>query len=478
MTDDVAAHVCHHLRAAAAIPLLLVLSACTDDQDATGVASTLLDGAEITVSAIDPDTVTVDTIVTVRLTGTGFTEGAIATWLIDAAATTDVRTVSTTWKSPSELEAVVAISPNAPLRDYNVRIRGKKGKQGIAVEKFRIVAKPIPLPEPGGSSTAVDINESGTIVGNGKDAAGSNVAIRWTPVDTGWTYTILEGRGDAIAINDEGLIVRVTFDEFARSWRSWILFPSGGVVDLGAALVRAISDDGTVVGLSFESLSKSSAAVWRRVSTSQWGDPQPLPHQDGYSNIDPVDINARGDIVGSAASAGESFPVIWKYRDDRWQPPERVDHTMPSGARAINDDGAIIGWIRPCIQWLPNCYASPAWWPAPGGPRRVLPTLYNSQASANALNNANQVVGWAPLHYQDVTTPLASFVTHAVIWFPGSELPEDLGAIRPSHVGEALAINNRGWIVGSMNDPYRPAEHATLWKLPAIPTVTSPASRR
>jgi hypothetical protein len=94
------------------------------------------------------------------------------------------------------------------------------------------------------------------------------------------------------------------------------------------------------------------------------------------------------------------------------------------------------------------------------------------------MNNANHVVGSGIVHYNDGSTPLAALVWHAVIWFPTSEWPEDLGAIRPSHRGEALAINNRGWIVGSMEDPYRPAAHATLWKLPAIPTVTSSASRR
>lgn len=476
MTRDGAAHARHYSRSSTVIPLLLVL-ACTPDEGATGLASTLLEGAEITISAIDPDTVTVDTMVTVRLTGTGFAEGVIASWLLDTTATPDVRTVSTTWKSPSELEAVIAISPNAPLRDYNIRIRGKKGKQGIAVEKFRIVAKPITLPEPGGSSTATDINDSGVIIGNGTDASGLSVSIRWMPVDTGWTYTILEGPGGAIAINNEGLIVRVGFDELARSWRSWILFPSGEVVNLGLVLVREISDDGTVIGTWFETPSKRTGVALRRIAAARWEEPQPLPLLDEFISAEPADINARGDIVGSMSNASESFAVIWKYRNNRWQPPERVDPTIPSGARAINDEGAIVGWMRPCIFGLPNCYVSPAWWPAAGGQRRVLPTLYNSQASANALNNANHVVGWAPLHYQDVTTPLASLVRHAVIWFPGSALPEDLGAIRPSHVGEALAINNRGWIVGSMNDPYRPAVHATLWKLPA-PTVTSSAARR
>jgi uncharacterized membrane protein len=472
-----AARAWHGPRVTALIPLLLVL-ACTPDDGATGLASTLLDGAEITVASIDPDTVTLDTIVTVRLTGTGFADGAVATWLIDTTATPDVRTVSTSWKSPTELEAVVAISPNAPLRDYNVRIRGKKGKQGIAVEKFRIVAKPIGLPEPGSSSTAIDINDSGVIIGTGTDASGSRVSLRWSPVDTGWRYTILEGPGDAIAINNEGLIVRRSFDPLARSWQSWILFPSGAVVDLGPVFVTAISDDGTLIGTTFETLGKSTAVVWPRASTARWGEPQALPRPDEYSGVAAVDINARGDIVGSAYVAGDWFAVLWRYRDNRWLPPERIDHTMPSSAITINDAGAIAGAMRPCIVGLPNCYWFPAWWPAPGGARRMLPTLYNSRAEARAMNNANQVVGSGIVHYNDGSTPLAALVWHAVIWFPTSEWPEDLGAIRPSHRGEALAINNRGWIVGSMEDPYRPATHATLWKLPAIPTVTSSASRR
>lgn len=477
MTREGAARARHGPSVTALVPLLLVL-ACTPDDGATGLASTLLDGVEITIASIDPDTVTVDTMVTVRLTGTGFTDGAVATWLIDTSATPDVRTVSTSWKSPTELEAVVAISPNAPLRDYNIRIRGKKGKQGIAVEKFRIVAKPIRLPEPGSSSTATDINDSGVIIGTGTDASGSRVSLRWSPVDTGWRYTILEGPGDPIAINDEGLIVRRLFDPLARSWQSSILFPSGAVVDLGPVFVKAISDDGTLIGQTFETPGKSTAVVWQRVSTAQWGEPEALPRPDESSGVDPVDINARGDIVGSAYGAGDSYAVIWKYRDNRWLPPERIDLTMPSAAVAINDDGAITGSMRPCIVGLPNCYWYPAWWPAPGGSRRMLPTLYNSRAEASAMNNANQVVGSGIVHYNDGSTPLAALVWHAVIWFANSEWPEDLGAIRPSHRGEALAINNHGWIVGSMDDPYRPAKHATVWKLPAIPTVTSSMSRR
>ena len=457
-----------------------VLFACAND-DTTGVASILLEATDIVIAAIDPDTTTVDTAVTVRITGSGFTDGVTATWLIDTTATPAIRTVSTTWKSPSEIEARIVISPDAPLRSYSVRIRGKKKKQGIAVEKFRIVAKPTALPEPGSTSEAVDINDSGVIVGNASDASGAPVAVRWTFVDTSWTYTIL-GTGSAVAVNNDGISVRVGFDPVARTWRSWIHPPSGPDADLGSAYVRDISDNGTLIGLIGDVMPKT-AVVWRKVSASSWSEPEALPLLAGFDRADVIDINATGDIVGfayqSTSSDGviSSAGVVWLYRDGHWQPPSRVDATISSGAEAINDHGALLGWILPCSRGLPNCYSSPAWWPSLGGPRTNLPTLYNSQASVSGINNANQIVGSALVHYSDGVDVYAPLVRHAVIWFPGSQGPEDLGAIRPSHAGTAHAINNHGWVVGAMHDNTL-ARHATLWKLPATPTVATPSAAR
>lgn len=454
--------------------------ACRDDS-ATGSSNALLEGADVVIAAIDPDTATVDTTVTVRITGSGFAEGATATWLVDTTEVAEIRTISTTWKSPSEIEARIAISPDAPLRAYSVRIRGKKGKQGIAVERFRVVAKPTALPEPGHSSEALDINDSGVIVGNAHDASGTLVAVRWTLVDTTWTYRIL-GSGSAVAINNEGLIVRVDFDPLARSWSSWIQLPSGTLAGFTSAYVRDVSDNGTLIGLTGTPTPRT-AVVWRRLSAASWGEPEALPLLDGFNGADVVDINAHGDIVGlvyqSAAIDGviSSTAVVWLYRDGRWQPPIRVDTTLRSGVDAINDNGALVGWFLPCIVGLPNCYANATWWPSVGGPRIDLPTLYASQARVTGINNANQIVGSALVHHSDGVVVHAPLVRHAVIWFPGSLWPEDLGAIRPSHAGTANAINNHGWVAGSMNN-YTLARHATVWKLPAAPTVSAPPAAR
>ena len=448
------------------------LVACLNSDDATGVTSTSLAGADISITAIDPDTATLDTTITVRIAGSGFAEGSTAAWLIDTTETPDIRTVSTTVKSPVEIEAVIAISPDAELRSYSVRIRGKKGKQGIAVEKFRVVAKPIPLPEPGVRSEALDVNDNGVIVGYADGAGGS--AARWTPVDSGWSHASL-GIGTAVAINNDGLIVRSMFDGDARAWRTWVHLPSGGIVDMGPVYGTDIGNNGTMIGLIFDAALRSTPAAWKQLSPTSWGPPQPLPLLPGYDDAWPERINGVGDIVGHVSSSTSSLGVVWKYRTGQWQSPELVDQQLPGFAVAINDAGAIAGAVLPCVQGVPGCYRSAAFWPSAGATRRLLPTLYNSQGSAAAINNADHVVGSAAVHYNDGSGPLAAMVRHAVIWFPGGQWPEDLGAIQPERYGEARAVNNHGLVVGSVYSGTWP--HATAWRLPGAITTRSTRSR-
>lgn len=446
-----------------AIRLLFALTACTGVDGGTGVANTLIDGPEIVIAVIDPDTATVDTTVTVRITGSGFTEGSTATWLIDTTAAPGIRTLTTTWKSPSEIEARIAISPDAALRNYSIRIRPKKGKQAIAAERFRVVAKPILLPEPGVRSEALDVNDSGVIVGYAGDAQTPPIAVRWAPLDTGWSHTVL-GAGTAVAINNAGAIVRRHYDDLARHWRSWIHLPSGSVVDLGPSHVSGISDNGTLIGFVVDEAFQATSVVWRQSATGAWSAPQPIPvPQGGRASL--TDINAAGDITGVVSDGITGAGVVWKSRDGEYQLPERIDAQLIGGAVAINDAGALAGWVWPCAVDTAGCESSPAFWPAAGGARRILPTLYNLRGHALGMNNANQVVGSAVIHYNDGTGPLAAFVQHAVIWFAGGQRPEDLGAIRPWQYGEARAISNHGWVVGATySSSLRP--HATIWKLP------------
>ena len=460
-----------------ALLVMVSLVACLKDDDATGITNASLEGAEIIISTIDPDTATIDTTITVRITGSGFTDGSSASWLVDTTETPDIRTVSTTVRSPGEIEAVIAISPEAELRSYSVRIRGKKGKQGIAVERFRVVAKPITLPEPGVRSAANDVNDSGVIVGWVADASDVFLATRWIPVDSGWTPTIL-GTGAAVAINNDGLIARTLFDPVARAWHSWIHFPSGATVDLGPVSVIDISNNGIIIGRIFDAALQPTHVAWKQVTATTWGPPHVLPLPPGYLGYGLTKINGVGDIVGAISTSNVSTPGVWKYRDSEWRSPEPLEMQLPAGAVAINDAGAIAGYVLPCVQGVPGCYTSAAFWPSAGAPRRILPTLYNSQGLVADINNADHVVGSAAVHYNDGSGPLAGMVRHAVIWFPGGQWPEDLGAIQPERYGEAAAINNHGLVAGSVWTGIRP--HATAWKLPTGLTTRSlrPARRR
>ena len=459
------------------IALLLLPIACSQDDSATGIANTALEDQAIVLSTIDPDTATVDTTVTVRITGSGFTEGSTATWLIDTTEAPGIRTLSTTWNSAAELEALIVISADAELRSYSIRIRGKKGKQGIAVERFRVVAKPIPLPEPGTRSEAVDVNDSGVIAGWSDDASGFQIAIRWTPLDSGWSYTIL-GPGVAAAVNNDGLILRRNYDALTRDWSSWVHLPSGGEVALGPVAVSDISNNGTIIGWIYDAEFKRHAVAWKQVSATSWSGPQSLPIPDGYTDAWVDRINVVGDIAGGLSSTTGTVGVVWKYRDGEWQPPQPVDLAYSAGANAMNDAGALAGWMWPCVPGTPTCSTSAVFWPSLGAPRQILPTLYNSRGFVRGMNNVNLVVGSALVHYNDGSGPLNAFVRHAVVWFPGGQFPEDLGAFRPWEYGEATAINNHGLVVGSVIKGFSLGPHATAWKLPGGLTTATPARLR
>ena len=440
------------------------MSACTAD-GATGVLpnNTVTDG-DVTVTAADPDTATVDTTITVRITGTGFTDGSTATWTVDSLPSQEIRTVSTTYLSPTQIDAVIVISEDAQLRAYNIRIRTKKGKQGIGVERFRVVAKPVPLPEPGIESEAMDVNDAGVIVGNVTDAAGVHWAIRWAPSDSGWRYDLL-GRGSATVVSSNNTILWNNWDaQTPGVHRFMIRLPSGADVDFGDAWIIDISSNGTLIGSVRDKTDTLRAVVWRRRTPTSWGEPEDLPVPPGYSATYFNAINGTGDIVGSISRQGVDAGVVWRFRDGAWQMPTLLDGDLRGGAYAITDAGALAGWIWPCVS-SPNCYSYPAFWPSLGATRRILPTLYNTQGFVHGMNETNHVVGSALVHYDDGSGPLAALVRHAVVWFPGGGLPEDLGAIQTSQWGEARAINNQGLIVGSIRG-FDQRNHAIYWRLP------------
>lgn len=72
----------------------------------------------------------------------------------------------------------------------------------------------------------------------------------------------------------------------------------------------------------------------------------PLPLPDGYSQAAPVDINERGDILGSVTKRGAHFAdyVVWSSGPDGALIVRLLAKpALDAGARSIADDGTVLG---------------------------------------------------------------------------------------------------------------------------------------
>jgi probable HAF family extracellular repeat protein len=233
-----------------------------------------------------------------------------------------------------------------------------------------------------------------------------------------------------------------------------------------------------------------------------------------------VAINERGQIVGNryvvlsvsetqTANFGTAF--VWKngkMRDlgtlsgvQRTWPPREV-----SGAVAINDQNAVVGWIyvksgEHTFLWksgrMTDLGALPAGtWSVPvdlndrgevagvsgkvpephafvwkRGRMADLGTLGGPRSFPSAINERNQIVGWSDRSC--VFGPgrtLKTCSARPFLWQNGKM--SDLGSLGGHDEGGetgAAAINNRGWVVGSSytaakKDYGPPIEHAFLWR--------------
>ncbi|MDP2469328.1 MAG: hypothetical protein Q8W46_00585 [Candidatus Palauibacterales bacterium] len=424
---------------------------------------------EIKISAVDPDTVPADTVLTLRVLGSGFTDGSQVSWTLAGEPTTDVTTSGpVTFVSPKELHAPVTVVPDARLASYDVVVTAAGGKKGIGVEKLEVVTKFNPLPEPNWAyqSNAHDLNGSGVVVGSASDSKGDLQAMRWVPGGGGWLAEEL-GPGEAVAMNEQGDVVRRYWDPGAGTWRSWVLTSSGSEVYLGAVFVSGISDAGNLVG-AINSGGSWPYAAWRRVSADSWAAPVLLPGTATHPVSWVSDIGDADVITGwvNQGTLGvDEWPVVWTFNGAGWDaPPAIVDAQVHGKARDINVHGAIAGASAPCAS---GCPYRPTFWSGVGGARQLLADPYYgvdglSTAGVVGLNNASQIAGNAAIP----AGRKGALVTHAVLWVsPAVSQYLDLGAARAAWFSEAHALSETGLVAGV----YRQADgrrHAVVWRVP------------
>jgi probable HAF family extracellular repeat protein len=184
----------------------------------------------------------------------------------------------------------------------------------------------------------------------------------------------------------------------------------------------------------------------------------------------PADINERGHVVGTIGEVDEppgatSHAVVWANGLVRDLGTLGSDYTS-SSASAINDQGQIIGTsLRPagfedgqrvydvsCFIWEDGIMRDL-------GHLGSKATTARDQCDAVAINNRGQIVGSSLAESGD---------RHAFLWENGAM--RDLGTLAPG-VSQAVDINDAGQVVGTSDEvrvihehAWSTRSHAFLWE--------------
>jgi hypothetical protein len=268
------------------------------------------------------------------------------------------------------LTLVTAAAPALAQNRYSIRriapVAGHLGAEATAIDGAgRVVGTSqtvtaflfqagvtSPLPDWMGGSTSRGhgIGPNGEVLGDALGPSFWNVATIWTPAGAGFALTALPpDAGDlestANAMNLGGTVVGVTDNLVHPQPAVWELVGSAYTVTTlplalpqhfgGAAL--AIDPASTVVGYTGNP-SGNAAVLWSQ-SGAGWT-ATPLPALGGSSEA--TDINAAGEICGSAWQAGAGWRMVG------WTSPTTVVNLggLPGAdtrAHAMNAQGDVVG---------------------------------------------------------------------------------------------------------------------------------------
>jgi probable HAF family extracellular repeat protein len=213
--------------------------------------------------------------------------------------------------------------------------------------------------------------------------------------------------------------------------------PALGPYGFGKAY--AINDAGQIAGSSVDANDDIHAVVWDR--NAQLHDlgvmGEPAPEFKRFSEA--RDINASGVVVGQGL-------VGYDYHAFAYSNGSYTDLGL-GAATHVNDSGLIAGYAPGFI---------PVTWTQ--GAKKNLPALGGGKIAyghlVNALNNAGDLVGYAP-------APGAGVFTIAVLWRGGKVI--NLGHYPGGNNSVATGINDQGQIVGSGNLVPGGPQHALRW---------------
>jgi len=198
------------------------------------------------------------------------------------------------------------------------------------------------------------ISEAAEIVGQVGDVSGSYVAI-WQ----GNSLTAIPGfggnSGSAFDVNGAGVVVGTSRYYGSDQDRAFVWTAPGPMIQLpdsGNSQSRpwAINDAGVIVGTVWSSANGTRAVRWLPPATT--GGSYTMEDLGLFNSI-AYDINNAGEIVGQYQSGSNLRAFYWI--DGRLK--DLPNLASNSGARAINENGDVVGWSR-----LPNNYLHAVLW--------------------------------------------------------------------------------------------------------------------
>lgn len=277
------------------------------------------------------------------------------------------------------------------------------------------------------SAGATGINDRGQVVGNLRDAGGTEHGFIWNTGDAALTLLTPGVPGSAAyAINNGSRVVgRMVSSGTTLSPMSWTanegaaLLPGTASGEAGAA--RAISQSGRIAGALL-----GTAQVWQSAYSS------PLAVED---SIGLTGINDAGTLVGWRGSqpwVSDAFGAM--------------SLALSGRAQAVNNRGAVVGVTDAGSSFVWSRDAGLT--VIPGGPGSCC-------VAANAINDAGQVAGQF----------FASGQFRAFVWSAQGGLA-DIGTrydLSPTlWLESANGINNRAQVVGRAVDSSNPAAQRFL----------------
>ena len=226
--------------------------------------------------------------------------------------------------------------------------------------------------------------------------------------------------------------------------------------DLGFGGGATAFNDTTVVGLVFDANGRVHPAIWRRGKLT-------VLHRNGIGIGVALDINARGDIVGT----NRQFSQAWELRSGTvrlLRHPPGSSGPDSIFARRINARGQIAGGAA-----FPSGAADGLRWAsASAAPAILRPRPGDAASSADGINDIGVAAG------ETDRFAGGQFIPHAATWNRSGRIRVLSGAYGPGTPADLFEINNAGTAAG---ESYRTDAHgnfvsddATVWSPSGVPT--------